>query len=82
MDNITGTTLENSNLARFFRHVTPISTLETIVSIEVSEFMIRFYVGVDSFWLLEENNEVFTVTTPTGEVGTGSSVSQALANLP
>ena len=82
MDNITGTTLENSNLARFFRHVTPISTLETIISIEVSEFMIRFYVGVDSFWLLEQEGDVYTVTTPDGQVGVGSSVAQALADLP
>ena len=79
---MTGTTLENSNLARFFRHVTPISTLETIVSIEVSEFIIKFYVGVDSFWLLEQEGDVFTVITPDGQTGTGSSVAQALADLP
>jgi len=78
---MTGTTLENSNLARFFRHVTPTSVLESIVSIEVSEFTIKFYVGVDSFWLLEQDGETFTITTPSGQVGTGGSVSLALSSL-
>lgn len=79
---MTGTTLENSNLARFFRHITPISVLETIIAIEVAEYTIRFYDGVDSFWLLEQAGDVYTVTTPTGEVGVGASVAQAISDLP
>lgn len=77
-----GTPLESSNLARFFRHITPISVLETIIAIEVAEYTIRFYDGVDSFWLLEQAGDVYTVTTPTGEVGVGSSVAQAILALP
>lgn len=78
---MTGTTLENSNLARFFRHITPISTLETIVAIEVSDDVIKLYDGPGSFWTVEQAGDVYTVSAPDGRTGTGSSVSQAISDL-
>jgi hypothetical protein len=78
---MTGTTLENSNLARFFRHVTPVSVVETIIAIEVSDDLIKLFDGPGSFWTVEQAGDVYTVSAPDGRQGVGFSVAQAIGAL-